>query len=528
MTDQRINTLPSLGLITGAEYAAVDDATTGTTKVSLSDVLAWISGLLPTSQGVDFVYRPGGPSVGNVFGTFAALHAAVSALPAGMPARIFLDGSFTAGLVTVPAGLWNFISDYQLIGVPDPSTGRPTLVLANGCNFLRWPSMISSVTIDDQNTTIPAFRAQGFGVACETRLFLVDHASSAGLPLLYTSVFGTPPKLYLFESTALTAPLASSLVAGMGMEVWVSAGSSMGPNVLESPISTTSITVDASSRGAKTQVGGAGLYRTRWSSQAVFYYHPSVTPYYANEYDDWTELSAAVDSIIGEVVIVFAEDVTISENTGYNFGSKVRWLGSPNVLAGGTRPVVTVAPNIQILGLSSVENLLVRCQDGTLPGGLFRSPSGAVAWAMDWINADGEAMGATESIYYHTTPGTLTLRLYGNSTFFFSGGAPAILLAGTGSMVVEMYDAANIDANMIQSPVGYAVQIRYLSAAASIGSQALMGTPPSEFIGPQDQLVRHIVTSDAGKWAGSAPATVQEAIARLAVAVEGLLGAPIP
>lgn len=531
-SDVRIKDLSIVPFITGGENIPLDDTLNGTTRTDLFGLLSWITGSLPApAPTTELVYRPGGPSVGNVFGNFLVLFFTALSLPAGAPFRIYLDGSFTGGIVNIPAGPWNFISDYEIVGVTDPVTGVPTMQLADGCNFTRWPSTLRNVVVDDQNTVLPAFRAPGFGTQSITRLVDVVHQSSAGLPLLYTSTPGTDPKVYLYRSSALSAFLVSSLAAGLGLDIWVSAGSVLGHNVLECNHGGLVLTVDASSKGSIQQVAaGAGEFRTEWSSQSTFVYRTSVPPYNANEFDDWADLQSAVSGVAGDITIVFPESVTIPVDVLYSFDTqRVRWLGGGNTGGGGLRPTVTGASDTQARGVTVVENLTILVPDDTVPGGgYFHGPSGAAEWSMAWVNADGEAAGATKSVVLNDNGGVCELKMFQNSSFYFSGGAPAVTGTGPGSIVFNMYDAATIDVDMVAADAAHNVTFRQLSPATGIGTQALIFNPPTYFIGPRDEVVQHVLSTDAGKWAAPPPPTVQEAIARLANAVFGLLGGPIP
>lgn len=530
--DIRIKDLPPVPFITGGEAIPLDEITSGTTRTSLNGLLAWIVGSLPpAAPATELVYRPGGPSVGNVFGSFLVLFFTMLSLPGGTPFRIYLDGSFTGGIVNVPAGPWNIVNDYELVGVTDPVTGVPLLQLADGCNFTRWPSLIRNVAVDDQNTVLPGFRSPGFGTVCQTRLVDVVHQGSAGLPLLYTSVPGTAPKVYLYRSSALSAFLASSVTAGLGLEVWVGEGSAVGHDVLECVPGGLVMTVDASSRGSVQQAAApAGELRTEWSSQSTFVYRTSVAPSRSNEFDDWADLHAAVNTVAGDVTIVFPENETIPEDTLYNFDTqRVRWLGGGNTAGGGLRPTLAAAQDVQVRGVTTVERVLVQVPEYTTPGGgLFHGPSGGVEWGMNWNDADGEAAGATTSVIINDNGGICLIKMRDNASFFFSGGAPAVTGTGPGSLVFEMHGSSAIDADMVAADAAHTVTFRQISPATSIGTQALIFNPPTYFIAPRDELVQHVIGIDAGRWAAPPPATVQEAIARLAVAVQGLLGVPIP
>lgn len=531
-SDIRIKDLPIIPFIVGGESLPLDDSTNGTTRSDLNGLLSWIVGSLPpATPTTELVYRPGGPSVGNVFGSFLVLFFTALSLPAGAPFRIYLDGSFTGGIVNIPAGPWNFISDYEIVGVTGPVTGVPTMQLADGCNFLRWPSTIRNVVVDDQNTILAAFRAQGFGAQCVTRLVDVVHQTSAGLPLLYTSTAGTDPKVYLYRSTVVGAPLVSSLAARLGLDIWVSGGSVVGHDVLECTPGGLVLTVDASSKGSIQQAAaGAGEFRTEWSSQSTFVYRTSVPPYAANEFDDWADLVSAVNSVSGFITIVFPESITIPQNVQYDADTqRVRWLGGGNTGGGGLRPKVTGAPDTQVFGVSVVENLTILVPDDTVPGGgYFHGPSGAAEWSMAWVNANGEAAGATKSVVLNDNGGLCELKMFQNSSFYFSGGAPAVTGTGPGSIVFNMYDAASLDADMVAADAAHNVTFRQLSPATGIGPQALIFNPPTYFIGARDEVMQHTLGADAGAWVAPPPATVQAAIARLALAVQGLLGAPIP
>lgn len=528
MPDIRIKDLPALGLPNGTEALPTDALVGGTRKIDLNGIAAFAALLQP---GADFVFQPGGVDARNVYTSFAALQAAASGVAAGQPKRIFLDGTFNGGVVTIPAGSWFFAGEYQIIGITNGGgvAARPSVVFSPNCVFSRWPALIEGILITDQNALFSLFGNGGGGGGDQCRLVQVDEIGTAGLPLFLTTVGGVTPRIFLERSIVELGPLLDTIAVPSSAFVYVLGGSVLGQNtVAANP--TANIVVDASSRASAVQTGSASVEAVpEWSSQSTFVYDSAAAPPLpANTYADWDTLHELLGGIVGDITLVFPHDETIPTNTTYNFDTqRVRWLGGGNAVAAGARPSLLGNVGVEVRGVTCFEHLNLQAQDGT---DLLRSPSGAQAWHYDFRNASAEATGAVAAVIRHDQQGALTINLWGDSNFFFSGVAPIVrgVTNAPGSFAINAYDEAQIDTNVIETPALYAATLRTLSSAAAFGPQAGMAGVTTFFLGPRDDHEGHSITIDAGSWALPNPTTVQEAIARLAVAVAGLLGGPIP
>lgn len=522
MADVRIKDLPVLPSPTGAEFMPSDIAPGGTRRTSIAQLAAFFLAF----NAAEFVLRPGGAAGRGVFTTWADLMAAVALVPMGIPKRIYFDDQYAP--CVVPAGTYGVPGDYQLVGAVAAAGNRPLVTFQDGAIFTSWPSRLARLRVDNQNSTTPLFN-DGGGLRW-VELDQVTHALSAGQPLFGTDTNGGVPEVYLSRTdVADGCPLVDSLAFVKSARVFVEGGSTLGSDVVSaSPVAY--VTVDASSRASMTQSGSASVEeQALWSSQSTFVYDPTaVAPFNANTYVDWGELHRFISQVDGYVTVVMPFDCTV-KGAVYDVDRQVvRWVGGGNTGAGGTQVVATQQAGAVVSGLRQVENLHLRTVDGT---SYLHSPSIATDWRYDFIDALIEPSGAADAAILHNTSGTLFVNLSGETNLALSGGAPAIrTIAGPGgALVLTTFDAATVDADVITTPALYVATLRSASPASDIAASQvnMLGTTTRVLLARSDR-VKYTPTLDAGLWAASDPATAGEAIARLAVAVRGLLGFNIP
>jgi hypothetical protein len=87
----------------------------------------------PAGPVSNFVFQPGGATVGNIYASWAALYAALNAVTG--PKVVLIDDSFTSPAV-IPAGTYN-VNYVTFTGVANGTTnsGGASLTLADGCHF---------------------------------------------------------------------------------------------------------------------------------------------------------------------------------------------------------------------------------------------------------------------------------------------------------------------------------------------------------------------------------------------------------
>lgn len=534
MADIRIKDLPSIvGPPSGAEFVPTDDAVSGTRKLALSALATYVASTLPPPSGgsADFVFQPGGAPGGNIYTAWNLLLADAGAVPAGVPKRIFFDGSYNGGACVVPPGGVFLFGEFQLVGVTGGggASARPTVTFSDRCTFNRWPSLVQNLLINDLNTAVALFDGGGAGGSSESLLVYCAILASAGQPLFRSTIPGANPSIFLARSTIELVLLLDTLALPTSASVFVTNGSVLGQNTIASNPQAL-IVVDASSRAESLQSASAStVVESEWSSQSTFVFDPTATPpLKPNVFNDWAALHSMINTISGFITIIFPVDCTVP-NTIYDFDRQVvRWLGGGNIGGGGIRPTVTGALNAQVLGLRIAEEITLRCIDGAAPGGLLRSPTGAIGWRYDFINADIEPLQAVDSVVYHDQAGGLRVRFWGQCQAIFGGGAPAIIATGVGSLTVDVYDESVVDGSAITTPALYVASLRTQSPAAAIGPQPTMLGITTLNVGANANRVTYTPTPDAASWVLPNPTTTDQAIARLAVAVQGLLGGQIP
>lgn len=128
-----------------------------------------INNITNITGGGSYVWRPGAPTSGNVFGTFAALYAALS-LVDGLK-LVAVDTSLAPAIV--PPGIYNMLG-VTLVGLED-TVGQTLVTLSDGAQFVDLRSTDHFLRIETQTTGaaqmvwtppgggIPAFFSLGVG-----------------------------------------------------------------------------------------------------------------------------------------------------------------------------------------------------------------------------------------------------------------------------------------------------------------------------------------------------------------------------
>lgn len=526
MADIRIKDLPALVTPTGAEFIASDIAVGGTRKSLLSDLATYVASTLPIPT--DFVFQPSGNAGGNVYTTWAALFAAASAGPNGVTKRIYLDGQFTLGVVDIPAGTWFFGGPYELIGIVNNSFGRPMVQFLDGCEFPSWPILIATMKIDDQNTTDPLFTTDLIPApSLEIWFRNVNVLTDAGLPFLnVTTTEATEPRIILDRSEVIPV-FVDDLLFGGTVVVITTNGSYLPSNTIAA--TQAFVITDASSVASVEHVATASVtFHSTWSSQSTFVFDPNTNPYVqANAFATWVELQAHVATVKGAITIVFVRDCTVTDTTYDHVSQVVRWVGGGNDAGGGSRPKVTCGAGQHIRGLRRVEHLELRHGNSGATSGMLITPL-TMDWQYDFVDTKLNATG-TSPIVFHNQIGELKIRLFeGSSVTSDSGNAAIRANAPAGALTVEGFDDSFANSNTIATDVATPAFMTTVDPASDISGQATLLGAVTSSLEPRSDLVGYITSIDAASWAVSDPVTVKEAIARLAVAVQGLLGGPIP
>jgi len=247
-------------------------------------------------------------------------------------------------------------------------------------------------------------------------------------------------------------------------------------------------------------------------------------PYGKNVYVTMASLMTAINAVRGPRTLqILSPSPFIWPAGNYVFaGGDVTLMGPPDNL--GTY-LIQSAGGATLRGISCLRNVGVQGKGGAA---LIKSPQGT---GDNWeLSLEGSAstqdnLADGSPAIEHDTAGTMLVRLF-TASFLGNSLAPSVLVSA-GSFALELYDSSFNQANAVQGVGAVFNAANSYSPAASVNDCAGFAGWTSSY-GATDPRLAHVVSVDAGSWQAPTPANSRDAVSRMAVAVQGLLGGTIP
>jgi len=258
----------------------------------------------------------------------------------------------------------------------------------------------------------------------------------------------------------------------------------------------------------------------------VLVFRPGAAPNAPNVFSTVMALAAAAFAVQGPKTVFI--DPTYAPAVipagSWNLGADTELAGDEGE---GSITLLTGAPEAVLRGVTQVRDLLVVSQ-GTSAFLPLPPRLGGVAfslWGSATLRADGP--GAVLEL---TGAGLLVPLMYGASALAHGVG-PAINLPVAGSVLqIVTYDTAFVDQDTLALAAGSQVAGVQLASPAASASPNQPRCPTGVLHvepGALPQGIQYFPT-DPSKWAQTGMRNEQQALDRLAAAVSGLLGGPIP
>jgi len=247
-----------------------------------------------------------------------------------------------------------------------------------------------------------------------------------------------------------------------------------------------------------------------------------------NVFPDFASLTAAAHAVQGPKIVIIDDAILPAEVPAgtWDLGPGTELRGNPQ--AGNPVTALTGTPGAVILGVSSLRDLAVVAQgpNALLP---LAPRAGGLAFFL-FGSASLQATGAGAALEL-SGPGLLVPKLYDTASLLHGTGAAVHVPAGSQLQIV-LFDTSLVEGDSLVVDAGSPFPGVQLASAAAFAEPLQPRVPGGVLHVDPGELASGVQYSNGSpsSWAGGQgiPKELQSATDRLAAAVAGLLGHPIP